>query len=876
MRIVIFIAIVCSLPLTWDGTLYAQDSIPKVTFQAVNSISGFDTYEYEEWSENYPSYNHPDSNKYVIPYKSVATDSVDSILMNWSNLSLKQRERVNFVIHDSNYVQADLDITKDSVKLILPASKYNYRLDVLLDDHIIGKIYVRVYERHKENLIIVPLLHSKLKGDSIEDYLNTIYGQAQLEFSVSIKPRFKYEKFSKRLLDNPSEQKDRYTEQMQEIRDAYFEANPKATKSAYYIFITPGFVQDDIQGFMVRSKSVGFVKTGKDLKIELARQLGYGIGDLKDSWENDGPGQSTTNNLMDLSGGFNLTMTQWDALQQGCRSYMPYDDYEDVRTNSGMVAFYLWEEDANGNILISDDLFLKSIKRPYKRNQYSYHLDITNFFFKPLFQIQNYRINILHFLGVILMIIGLIIASRKTIRWIKMNPINLQLTRWIARFILFVVFSFLFFELFFIINKGYSMYEVESGEVKEFEGLSMKKTLKLLKGNHKNPLLGEEELGSQLLVKKHGKWILKRRKKVLYFSSQMIDGKMQCRFISDSDSLSLSTLDFSEQAQSHYMVVNYLDASGNLESQRIFNHLGSDITAKMKLKNPAKRILVFVNGYRPTSTKQTIEENFYDITQNGLEHPKSSNMIYDFDRYNYWERWKEMNLRFAARINPEETYYADGHFSVTTSNHRSLVGFTTLSGVYPERCRNMSDHICKNEGVGGLFSSSSQKTVTLFNLDPNEDGFNERKENGTIAGRNLIQRFNEIPNKSDNDTLFIVCHSMGFAYALGIIDELRGKINFGGFYIIAPENASSGTIKMSEWEEIWQYGSDFERHKFKAPCLLDGVAPQTKVGGLNKKFRAYIPNSEYRKKGFFKSHFIGNYTWIFDVKKGKPGYIRQR
>ena len=130
------------------------------------------------------------------------------------------------------------------------------------------------------------------------------------------------------------------------------------------------------------------------------------------------------------------------------------------------------------------------------------------------------------------------------------------------------------------------MYEVESGEVKEFEGLSMKKTLKLLKGNHETPLLVEEELGSQLLVKKHGKWILKRRKKVLYFSSQMIDGKMQCRFISDSDSLSLSTLDFSEQAQSHYMVVNYLDASGNLESQRIFNHLGSDITAKMKLKNP--------------------------------------------------------------------------------------------------------------------------------------------------------------------------------------------------------------------------------------------------------------------------------------------------
>ncbi len=878
VRQVSFNVFLIGLFLVWSSLSLAQDSIPKVTFSAISEFDGFDAHHYEEWSNKYRSYQHLDSSTYMIPYKSVATGSIDSVLMIWSELTVEQRARVKFVIQDSIFSLVGFDLTKDTVVLTLPIVTQNYQLDVQLKDAIIGRIYVHVYEQNREEIILVPLLKFKLKKDSIENFINRVYNQAQLELLVSIQPRFKYEKFHKTLLDNPSEQKDRYTDQMQEIRDAYFETFPNANKSAYYIFVTPGFVQEDINGFMVLGKSVGFVKLTslKDFNIQIARQLGYGIGSLDDSWMEDGPPLNTTNNLMDQTGGFKLTRYQWLSIQQGCHTYMMYDDYEDVRTNSGMIAYYLWEEDANGNIVLTNNLFLKSVKRPYKRNQYSYHLDVTNFLFKPLFQIQTFRINVLHFLGLILLLVGLIILMRKTIRWVKSHRLNLRFTRWIVRLGLFILFSFLSFEFFLLINSGYSMYVVETGELKEFDGLSMKKTLNSLKYNRETSSLGEDHLGSQILVKKSGKWNLKRRKKVLYFTRQTMNGKISCRFVSDSDSLNLSSMDFAEESQSHYMVINYIDETGFLKKQRVFNHLGSDITAKMKLKNPAKRILVFVNGYRPTSTKQTLEENFYDITQNGLEYPNSSNMIYDFDRYNYWERWKEMDLKFEARINPEETYYADGHFSVSTSNHRSLVGFTTLSGVYPKRCRDMSKHVCKNEGTGGLFSSSSQKTITLFNLDPNVEGFNERKQNGRIAGRNLIQRFNEIPNKSSNDTLFIVCHSMGYAYSLGMIDELRGKINFGGFYIIAPENASYGRVKMSEWQEIWQYGSNFDRHKFKSPCLLDGIAPQTKAGGLNSSHRAYIPNSAYRKKGFFKSHFIGNYTWIFDVKREKPGFIKQR
>ena len=131
---------------------------------------------------------------------------------------------------------------------------------------------------------------------------------------------------------------------------------------------------------------------------------------------------------------------------------------------------------------------------------------------------------------------------------------------------------------------------------------------------------------------------------------------------------------------------------------------------------------------------------------------------------------------------------------------------------------------------------------------------------------------NEIPNRSVNDTLFIVAHSMGYAYSLGIIEELRGKIAFGGYYIISPENASAGKVKLEEWGQVWQYGSDFITDP---PCLQDGVAPQTCAGGLSENERVYIPENLYYKKGFFDSHFIGYYEWIFKIPEGQKGRILQ-
>lgn len=324
------------------------------------------------------------------------------------------------------------------------------------------------------------------------------------------------------------------------------------------------------------------------------------------------------------------------------------------------------------------------------------------------------------------------------------------------------------------------------------------------------------------------------------------------------------------------MVFSFKNQNGKTIRQEVYNHRGNEITALLKVHDPAKRILLFVNGYRSSSTANSFEDQVWDLENNGLELPSSTNLIYSFDRFRYWF-YKDFDNTFRERINPSESYYADGNFSISTSNHRNIKDFLKLMTSYPQRCDNEDHHMCYHSSTTAKWLSlfQSDYTIDLLRKRSNKRGFKQRVENGRIAGKNLYQLLNEVPNKSKNDTLYIVAHSMGYAYSLGMIEELRGKINFGGFYIIAPENAGAGKVILKEWPEIWQFGANFNKGEEDAPCIQDGVAPQTAAKGLGTKQRIYIPKSLYSTRGFKNSHFIGLYTFLFDIPEGKKGHVRQ-
>lgn len=872
--------ILCVLGFKISAQSTGSSAAPVVFFEAhPNQQFGFDASTNKEWSSEYETWDNAPQKPYKIPFKSVGFEQTDLVNARLINGDTLQMDSLSFRIEETNQLLPFVTKAQGLLTLELPPMNRNYVLKAVYKGRDIGQLNVIPYKLRTEKVYLIPLSVTKVNVDSLQAKVNRIYRQANVQIQLELLPVFKHEEWdAATLLDNPSAIHERYTNQMHDLRDLYLERNPNMDKKAYYLFLVPGFVDSKQRGYMVRNKALGFVKVDNSPKLSMAiaRQLGYGMGFFKDTWMDRGPEKGTTRNLMDFPSGKEMRAKQWSQLRFASHSYSLFDNYEDVRSNNGFVAYYFWKEKKNGELDLGKGNFLAAIKHPYKKNYLSYHLNIDNVLFEPLFSLGGHFINSLHFVMVIVVIALLFYFGRKVTRWIKIRFKRHRLWRFGWRMLQLCGTPYVIYLLMLFINLGYRWFEVRSGNLNDMKGLSINRAIGYMavNDNEKHPV--EVDLSSELVIQTGKTWRKEERMPVLYFAVRKDkDGDWtKVRLQDHSDSLVLSTRNYAQKAESHYMVFNYIDDAGSFEQQRVFNHAGNEITDKLDIPDPAKRILLFVNGYRPTSIGHSFEENFADIQEKGLEFPDSRNLVYTFDRYEYWKPWNAIDSKFEKRINPSETFYADGHFSVSTSNHRSLINFTTTSAAYPKRCSNKKKHHCyTNHSAKNLLGSRMVRTVNMHRTRPNKRGFNKRLNAGHIAGRNIYQMLNEVPNRSENDTLYIVAHSMGYAYALGIIEELRGKIQFGAFYIIAPENASAGKVRVFEWQEVWQYGSRFQKGKGDAPCLLDGVAPQVRANGLRNSNRIYIPEKLYRKKGFFDSHFIGYYTWVLHIEKGRRGYV---
>lgn len=751
-------------------------------------------------------------------------------------------------------------------------------LHIIKENKVLAKLTIDVYPVRKEKIYIVPLIPFEIEDAELNKKINALFKTFNLYYEIQVLPEYYHKDLEKNpLLNNPSTEYDHYTRQMRQIRDTYFSDFPRSDKRAFYVFIHKGFVNQKQSGYSVRGKTIAFITQNEldSLAYSIAIELARGLGSLKSN-----PEFLDENNLLMGSGGTFLNVDQWRKLHTNYRSFSFYDDDEEINTFNGFVAYYFWEEDENGNIIFNPGAFRSAIQRPYKKNYFSYNLSIEKQLFKPWFDLLDIPITPLHFILLILYTwLSIYLKNRLEYSVTESLKKWLRIQILVAKMLRYVLVGSLTFITFFFINKVIASYEIYEGKIPDFKGMITEEVRHEILYSKEIGRSEKPEMATEVLIKRGDEWIVKRRKRVLYFDQYKDTAGIYsiARFNRESDSIVLPELGVSILAPSHYFVVNRIDNEGNYESQQLYNHQGSNVTQfLLNEEEPAKRVLVFVNGYRPTSLGASLEENFRDIRERGVEFPNSKNMIHSFDRYDYWRPWREIDLKFEQRINPSETYYADGHFSVSTSNYRSLIHFTQVSTRYPTRCKDPDHHVCQDQGRTSWFKSSNKATHRLLPNRPNYKGFKTRRENGRIAGLNLLQQLNEIPNSSHNDTLYLVVHSMGYAYALGMIDEMRGKINFGGFYILAPENASAGKINQAEWREIYQYGVNHEKYKKSAPCMLDGVAPQSTALNLDPEKHIFIPENLFRRFGFFDSHFVGFYDWIFDIPEGDAGAIQQR
>ncbi len=342
-----------------------------------------------------------------------------------------------------------------------------------------------------------------------------------------------------------------------------------------------------------------------------------------------------------------------------------------------------------------------------------------------------------------------------------------------------------------------------------------------------------------------------------------------------------------------------------------------------------KNIMIFANGYR-----------FYGKGAAGIllnspkEYNETNNLITSDAINRYWskesiaeEDQTDMDIEFVARRKPDVVYYADGHHSITTSNHnvandvnRSMSekfapgiigsmlaqanmavstieeqfiyilsamaadGYTVFEADKPVILKSIEEFRKKHKDI---LNCSGNPACVVLDTEPNDAGFKTRWENGKIAASDLLVRMASTkrpPNAKVIYNIDIVAHSMGFAYAQGMIEALKShnNITWGSYYIIAPENGCSaayGKVDPSQWkEQLWQYGSNLGQGDPDPLWNQDGVAPQCPVTGLTDQSRAFIPatygNGNPIPKGYLESHSISNYGWIFSIENPQtPGYV---
>jgi hypothetical protein len=349
-----------------------------------------------------------------------------------------------------------------------------------------------------------------------------------------------------------------------------------------------------------------------------------------------------------------------------------------------------------------------------------------------------------------------------------------------------------------------------------------------------------------IYIKRKGKWRSYNAQLVLNFESVQNN---QLFFRSSGNTIFLANQNAVSIKNNTYRVVSYFnqDNTGgerkNPSFQHVFAYTGDEISQQIvqKQQPKAQRYLIFVNGYRGPK---------YDKHE-------SRNEVYMNDRTNYWFK---IDDRFIKRLNPDTSFYLDGSFPVKTSNHHSKLGFGWSY-------------------IRSVNACISNRKYKRLNQVSNPEGFDYRYSRGVLVGKAFLNEIHNTPNSYlTKDTVDIVCHSMGYAYTLGLIETIKESIVLGKFYMIAPENAGYKGLDWNRFEEVWQYGSNLGQKDADPLCYQDGVAPQTTAWGIDAQESNHVGRicspSNWPNKHFVHSHMVYSYDWIFDrIQKGQPGYI---
>lgn len=257
-------------------------------------------------------------------------------------------------------------------------------------------------------------------------------------------------------------------------------------------------------------------------------------------------------------------------------------------------------------------------------------------------------------------------------------------------------------------------------------------------------------------------------------------------------------------------------------------------------KKSEKHILIFINGYRgPKFNKLAVD-----------------NTMYTKDPTGYWYKYDDTIIN---RFNPIQTLYFSAHHPISSSVHKTKF----------------------NVAASYLFSRFcwiSRKSSWVLNNNYNSEGFELRFSNGMIAGQKVLDYL----EKNFLDTsikIDIISHSMGYAYSLGLIAQIKDSVRFGKMLAISPESAGFQGADWSLFDKVWQYGCNMGEKESDVIFYQDGITPQESLKELDKLSkdkggRIYPPLSWPKKnKGFNRSHHLRWFDWFYTIKNGDRGFF---
>jgi hypothetical protein len=537
---------------------------------------------------------------------------------------------------------------------------------------------------------------------------------------------------------------------------------------------------------------------------------------------------------------------------------------------NGRVSHVYFEQNQNGQIIKNSFTEPYGLKLIETSNHFHFFIDANNPLFHIYGHIGGYNITLLHLLALGLSLLLQFLSFKKINRIIAESKF---FKRWSLRFLKLTLWGLLLIgNIGVLIGIDYYQTQIHF-RYHQIPVFSNQNINAVQKGLH-NPMWFEKQattqLSVQLYIKTAGQWHTQRENPVLYFTK---DGQnTSLKFSHSSHFLKVYQNGRFEKiirAKNQYVVLESHDKLGHLH-QDIYLPNGQKVNQSgLTKKDPAKRILLFVNGYRPVSASKDLEKVKDQILQKGLEHPDSKNLIYRSDSYTYWQNSAEIVQKFEARIEPDLILYADGHHSIQTSNHLNLLNFASKAAIYPKPCTGKK-HRCYTTKIS---DQTSINTLDLLATKSNIPGFLTRFKAGKIAALNLLQEMSSLGDYSKNDTLYVVSHSMGHAYFCGMASVLKKHVQFANYYALAPENANAKRFDQKKWRSVLQYGTILYGKRRQAPCQQDGVAPQVKMSGISKARQLGFPASYKAKLGYFSSHYVGYFDWIFNIQPEKPGYI---